>query len=100
MLIEHLFELDEKVFRWDNVSPCALNRLNVKRRVLASVGFRVPDAVVFALKQAGKFLYTLVAVLFLAHPLGAAEVIGIFDELRAIAKMPVAPSVTITGSNR
>src|SRR5882724_13681887 len=100
MLIEHFFELDEKVFRRNHIAARALNRLNVKRGVLASVGFRVPDAVVFAFKQAREFLHTVVAVFLLAHPLGAAEVVRILDQLRAVAKMPIASSVTITGSNR
>ena len=53
-----------------------------------------------ARKQAREFLHTVVAVFLLAYPLGAAEVVRILDELRAVAKMPIASSVTIAGSNR
>src|SRR5581483_368995 len=60
----------------------------------------LPDAVVFALKQTGEFFNALETVFFFAHALGTAEVIGIFNELRALAKMAVAPAVAIAGSDR
>src|SRR3977135_4572934 len=78
---------------------CAPNRLDIECRILAFVGSRVPHAVVFALEEASELLHTVVAVLLLVHPLGAAKVIGKLDELRAFAKMTVPPSIAIAGGD-
>src|SRR6267378_2337868 len=99
VLVEHLLELDEKSFRRNDIPACALNRLDIECRILAFVGSRVPHAVVFAFEEASELLHTVVAVLLLVHPLGAAKVIGKLDELRALAKMTVPSSLAIAGGN-
>src|SRR6267143_2110013 len=99
VLVEHLLELDEKSFRRNDIPARALNRLDIKCCILAFVGSRVPHAVVFAFEEASELLHTVVAVLLLVHPLGAAKVIGKLDELRALAKMTVPSSIAIAGGN-
>src|SRR6185312_15780722 len=73
--IEYFLQLAEEIARRNDVTAGALHGLDIERSVLGLAGLGIPDAVVFAFKQTLELLNAVEAVLLLAHPLGAAEVI-------------------------
>src|SRR5262245_4749949 len=93
--IEHAFQLDEEVPRWNDIAARALDRLHVKSGVLGFTDLRIPNAVVFALEQACELLDAVSSVLLLAHALGAAEMVGERYEVRAVAEVAIAAAVAI-----
>ena len=100
VLVEHALQLGEEVLRRDDVAAGALDRLDVEGGKLGLAGLGVPHAVVFALEQALELLDAVVAVFLLAHPLGAAEMVGERHELGPVAEVAVAPAIAVGRGDR
>ena len=100
VLVEHALQLDEIVRRRNDVAARALDRLDVEGGILGLAGLRVPHAVVLALEQPLELLHAVVAVLLLAHALGAAEVIRKRHEMRAVAEVAVAAAIAVGRGDR
>ena len=97
VLVEHLLEFGKEILRRNDVAASALDRLHVECRELRLAGLGVPYAVVFAFEKPCELLHAMAAVLLLAHPLGSPEMIGERDKMSPVAKMAVAPTITIGG---
>src|SRR6516165_145324 len=98
--VEHLLQFDKEILGRDHVPAGALNGLDVERGVFGLAGFRVPYAVIFALKQPLELPHAGNAVLVLVHALGAAEVIRKRQEMRTVAEMTEAAAIAIGRCNR
>jgi len=97
--IEHALELLEVAGRRDHITAGALDRLHVERRELALPGLGIMDAVVFALEQARELIHAVQATVLALLAIGAAEAVGIWHELGAVAEVAIAAAVAIGGGD-
>src|SRR5258708_15615151 len=96
-LVQNARQLLEIAFRWDDVSTCSLNRLDVKRREFRLLRFAVPHGVILSIEELLELLDTVEAAVLDLLVVRTAKAIGERDELGAVGEVAEAAAVAIAG---
>ena len=98
-LAARLLKASEIFPRGNHVPSGPLDGFDVERAVLRCLRLSVPDRMVFCVKQPGELVLAVHVAGLALQAINAAEAIGIKDELGAISEVPVAPPVSVAGSD-
>src|SRR5205085_10625715 len=84
VFVQNFLERREIFWRRDNVTACALNRLDVEGREFSLSSFRIIERVVLGLEIFSELIYAIKAAVLSLFPIWAAEAIRERDEVRAV----------------
>ena len=98
MLFQNIRKTPKILSRRDNISPCRLKRLDIKRRIF-DILFLVDDPIVFCLKELFELLYAIVVAVRLVLAEITAVTLRKRDKGSAVAEVTETFPVAETARN-